>query len=90
MTMMLGPLREGAAPAVPKAKPAPTAEQIAEEARRQAPVRLRDHEARPEEEAKESTREVAAPVAKAAPEQGRRHGRVGAAGRSRREASRTA
>ena len=70
MTMILGPLREGAAPTTPKAKPAPSAEQIAEEARRQAPVRLRDHDERPEEEAKESTREVAAPVAKAAPETG--------------------
>ena len=68
MTMILGPVREGATPVAPKPKAKPTAEEAAAEARRLAgPVRLRDHEERPEEEAKESTREVVAPAAKAEP-----------------------
>jgi translation initiation factor IF-3 len=66
MTMILGPVREGATPVAPKPKAKPTAEEAAAEARRLAgPVRLRDHDERPEEEAKESTREV---VTKPAPE----------------------
>jgi translation initiation factor IF-3 len=78
MTMILGPVRADAAAQAPKAKPkarpAPSADAVREEAgRRPAPVRLREHEERPEEEAKESTREVAAkpapaPVADAKPD----------------------
>ena len=73
MTMILGPAREGATGAAPKPKPA--AESATQSTDEQPAVRrpvLREHAERPEEEAKESTREVpvrepVAPVAKKGP-----------------------
>jgi translation initiation factor IF-3 len=64
MTMILGPVREGAAPvAKPKPRPAPDAEAVRAEAGRKPPaVRLPERAERPEEVAKESRREVAPPV----------------------------
>ena len=56
MTMVLGPVREGAVVAKPKAKESAT-QSTSEQAALRRPV-LREHAERPEEVAKESTRDV--------------------------------
>ena len=73
MTMVLGPLREGAVPVTKKPAAESPSQTTEERAALRRPV-LRDHEERPEEEAKEATRDVpvrepveAEPVAKGAP-----------------------
>jgi translation initiation factor IF-3 len=72
MTMILGPMREGAIP-VPARKPGDdesATQSTEEQAALRRPV-LREHAERPEEEAKEARREVPArevPVAEVAPE----------------------